>query len=395
MKILYFDLGMGAAGDMISAALYDLLNDEQKKEFEELAKGLGIDNVLVNISKAQKCGINGSHISVVIDGVLEESYDEHEHHHHDEHHHHSLAEIDNTIEKLNIKSTVKSKVKEIYRELAAAESYVHGVEISNIHLHEVGAVDAIVDISLACILIDMLKVDRIYASAVHVGSGKVRCAHGVLPVPTPATAYLLKDIPVYGGKIQGELCTPTGAVLLKHFVDSFGDMPILRISSIGYGMGKKDFEVANCVRALVGEAEGNNDVIYELDFNVDDMTPEEIGFLLESLMDNGARDAFVVPITMKKSRPGHMITVITDDNHKEQIVKAIFKNSSTIGIREKECNRYVLDRKIEAIETKYGTVRKKIASGYGVTKEKYEYDDLAKISRETGLSISEIKNSIE
>lgn len=411
MKALYLDLGMGAAGDMLAAALYDSLSDEQKNDFIKIIKNLGIDEVVVEIKDAKKCGISGSHIDVFIDGVLEESlddhehnhdHDEHEHHHehgnhhehHHEHHHHSIKEINDTIDRLNISTNVKNEVKDIYKELAEAESHVHGIEVSEIHLHEVGAVDAIVDISLACVLMEMVGADKIYASSVHVGAGKVKCAHGILPVPAPATAYLLKDIPIYGGKIQGELCTPTGAVLIKHFVDEFGDMPVMKIKSTGYGMGKKDFEVANCIRVFVGETADSKDIIYEIDFNVDDMTSEEIGFLLEILMANGARDAFVIPVTMKKSRPGHLITVIADDEHKESIIEIIFKHSSTIGIREKECNRYILDRKIETVNTQYGPIRKKTVSGYGVKRAKYEYEDLASIAREKGISLQKVREGV-
>lgn len=412
MKALYLDLGMGAAGDMLAAALYDSLSDEQKKAFITITKNLGIEDVVVEIKDAKKCGISGSHVDVLIDGVLEESLDEHEHHHdhhhdhehnhhdhdhrehHHTHHHHSLNEIYETIDRLNISKNVKSEVKEIYKELAEAESHVHGIEISEIHLHEVGAVDAIVDISLACVLMEMVGADKVYASSVHVGAGKVRCAHGILPVPAPATAYLLKDIPIYGGKIQGELCTPTGAVLIKHFVDEFGDMPVMKVKSTGYGMGNKDFEVANCIRVFVGETADSKDVIYEIDFNVDDMTSEEIGFLLETLMDNGARDTFVIPVTMKKSRPGHLITVITDEGHKELIIETIFRHSTTIGIREKECNRYILDRKIETVSTQYGPVRKKTVSGYGVKRAKYEYEDLASIAKEKGISLQKAREDV-
>lgn len=392
MRVIYFDLGMGAAGDMLAAALYDSLSDEQKKNFEKIIDTLGIEDVKVAISRSIKCGIEGTHIDVSVKGEIEGV---HEHHHEEhEHHHHSLKEIDAIIDRINVSGSIKYEVKKVYRELALAESKVHGIDVQEIHLHEVGAIDAIVDITLVCVLMEMINADRVYASPVHVGAGKVKCAHGILPVPAPATACLLEDVPIYGGKIRGELCTPTGAVLLKHFVDEFGEMPIIKVNSTGYGMGNKDFEAANCVRVFMGETSDCHDSIFELNFNVDDMTAEETGFLLEVLMNNGARDAFVIPVTMKKSRPGHLITVITDSEHKEELVKIIFKYSSTIGIREKECNRYVLNRRIETVETKYGPVRKKIVTGYDVSREKYEYEDLAKIAMETGLSISAIKESL-
>ena len=267
--------------------------------------------------------------------------------------------------------------------------------ITEVHFHEVGTMDAIADVVAVCMLINEIAPDKIVASPVHVGAGKVRAAHGVLPVPAPATAFILKDVPIYGGRIQGELCTPTGAALLKHFVQSFGDMPVMKVEKIGYGMGKKDFEAANCVRALLGESDASGNVVCELTCNVDDMTGEMVGHAMEELFAAGAFEVYTVSVGMKKSRPGIMFCVMCREEDKDKMIKLIFRHTTTIGIRENISRRYTLDREIENLRTPYGYVRRKTSRGYGVERSKLEYDDIARISRETGRSISDIRKELE
>lgn len=421
MKTLFVDCGMGAAGDMITAALYDLLSDEEKALFIDKIGKLNIENVSFDVTQTEKCGITGSHVKVVINGEEEISEDVHDHSHHHDHdhdhelhhdhdhdhnhnhdhihdkHHHShtsYKDICDRVDTFDVSDKVKDDIKSVYNLVAEAESKVHGKPVSDVHFHEVGSLDAIVDISAVSILLEMIGADKIVASPVHVGSGKVRCAHGILPVPAPATAEILKGVPIYGGRIQGELCTPTGAAILKHFVNEFGDMPVMSADKVGYGMGNKDFEVANCVRVIKGELGKDKDVILDLSFNVDDMTPEEIGFATEILLENGARDVFTVPVIMKKSRPGHWIHVICSVSDKDKMVELIMKHTTTIGIRENECARNVLSREIKVIDTPFGSVRVKESSGYGSNKEKAEFDDLAKIAREKGISLFEVKKII-
>lgn len=283
----------------------------------------------------------------------------------------------------------------VYGLIAEAESHAHGVPVTGIHFHEVGTMDAVADITAVCLLMDRLSVDEVIVSPVHVGSGQVKCAHGILPVPAPATAYILKDVPIYGGSVKGELCTPTGAALLKYFATRFGNMPVMKVQAVGYGMGKKDFEAANCVRAMLGETKSGKDIVLELSCNVDDMTAEEIGFAMERLFEGGALEVYTIPIHMKKSRPGTLIRVMCKEQDKEDMIGLIFKYTTTIGIRQAETQRYVLDRKITMVETSCGTVRRKDAAGYGVSRSKYEYDDLADIAREKGLSIKEVRDLIE
>lgn len=386
MRTLYIDCGMGVAGDMLTAALLELLPN--KDAFLHRMNHLGIPGVVVSAEKSVKCGITGTHFSVKVHDVEEDNHLYDHHHHH--HHHGSMDQIRSIVNGMSIPTMVKLDIMAVYSEIAEAESYAHGVPVDQIHFHEVGSMDAVADITAVCLLMHELDVDRVIASAVHVGSGTVCCAHGVLPVPAPATAYILKNVPVYGGKIQSELCTPTGAALLKHFVEDYGDMPTMKISKIGYGMGKKDFERANCVRVMLGESTDPKDAILELNCNIDDMTGEEMGFALERLMEHGALDAFTVPVGMKKSRPGVMLTVLCKEVNKEELVHLIFRHTTTLGIREKRCERYVLERSIDTVDTPYGKIRRKVSSGYGVQRVKLEHDDLSRIAKEQNLSLSEV-----
>ena len=282
----------------------------------------------------------------------------------------------------------------VYELIAEAESHAHNRPISDIHFHEVGTMDAIADIAAVCLLINRISPDRVVVSPIHVGSGQVRCAHGILPVPAPATAFILKDVPMYGGSVKGELCTPTGAALLKYFADSFGDMPVMNTEKIGYGMGKKDFEEANCVRVFLGESQDKTDDIIELECNMDDMSPELVGFAMQKMFDAGALEVYTTAVGMKKSRPGIKLTVLCRPQDKNDIVKQIFAHTTTIGIREASKSRYVLDRKIETVESQFGQIRKKISTGYGITREKYEYDDIALAAKDNNMSIEDVLKNI-
>ena len=394
MKTLYLDCGMGAAGDMLTAALLELF-PQPEKLIDEL-NTIGIPHVEFSAEKTSKCGIMGTHVSVKIHGQEEgEHHHTHDGHTHSHHHaHSSLHDIEHILSHMHLSDKIRTDVMAVYHLIAEAESKAHGVPVSEIHFHEVGNLDAIADVTAVCLLMDKLGAKKIIASPIHVGSGQVHCAHGILPVPAPATAHILQGCPIYGGKIKGELCTPTGAALLKYFVHSFGELPVMAISSIGYGMGKKDFEAANCVRAMLGETENTKDEMYELNCNVDDMTAEQIGFALECCFKAGAAEAFTIPINMKKSRPGTLIRVLCKEDLKETLIQTIFKFTSTAGIRETKVARSVLDRSFTEVETPYGKIRRKDYFGYGVSRYKYEYDDLARIASENGLSIDELLKNI-
>ncbi len=406
MKTLYLECKMGIAGDMMASALLGLFDD--KEGILEALNSMKVPHVEYKLDQVKKCGILGDHISVLVDGeeeiVEDVNLHNHEHHHehdhyehdHDHHSHSTIDDIEEIIEGLNISKEIKSDIREVYQLLAQAESKVHGESVSQIHFHEVGEMDAVADIAAVCYLLHELDPDKIVVSPINVGNGQVKCAHGILPVPAPATALLLNGIPTYSPeKLVGELCTPTGAALVKYFAFSFGAQPVMTVDKIGYGMGKKDFEQANCVRAMIGESAEEAEQIIELSCNIDDMTGEELGFATEMLFEEGALDVFTISVDMKKNRPGFLLTCLCNEDDKEKLLNAIFKHTTTLGVRENTYNRYTMLREINKIDTPYGEIRVKKSYGHGIKREKLEYDDLAGIARTTGKSIIELKKELE
>lgn len=433
MKTLYLECNMGAAGDMLTAALLELHPDPQG--FVERMNRLGLPGVVFAAQPAVKCGITGTQVSVTVGGEEEESHDvplhshvhetaqdeahpghahdhvhvhdhehthdhEHEHTHghehshehgHGHHHHAGMGDIRHILSHLDIPQPVRQDAEAVYQLIAQAESHAHGRPVEEIHFHEVGTLDAVTDVVAVCWLLHDLAPEQIVASPVHVGCGQVRCAHGILPVPAPATAYILQGVPTYGGSVQGELCTPTGAALLKHFVQRFGSSPVMRVEKTGYGMGKKDFEAANCVRAMLGQTQEESAAIAQLACNLDDMTPEALGFAQERLWEAGALDVTTAPIGMKKNRPGVQLTCLCRLEDREKLVSVLFAHTTTLGVRESLCTRYTLARSQRTVETEHGPVRVKEARGWGVTREKPEYEDVANIAREQGLTLDQVK----
>lgn len=478
MKTLYIECAMGAAGDMLTAALLELMPDKEAA----LAKlnAMGIPGVVFEAEPSAKCGITGTHMRVLIHGEEEgavpcghthaheehhehnhahEHHHEHEHHahthahehvqedahchdsdahdhahhhEHDAHHHahHGMAEIRSLIAELAISETVKEKALAVYQSIAEAESKVHGAEVDQIHFHEVGSMDAVADVTAVCLLMELLAPEQVIVSPIHVGSGTVLCAHGRLPVPAPATALILEGMPIYGGSVQGELCTPTGAALLKTFVDSFGPMPPMTVAKTGYGMGTKDFEQANCLRAMLGEsftmngtaskmqtgqdAEGENTGsrgaagkdtetenpaaregrITEISCNLDDMTGEDIAFAAERILQAGALDVFTESIYMKKGRPAVKLTVLARPEDEERLAGEIFRHTSTIGVRIHTDRRYELARRSEQRKTPLGTIEVKISEGFGVRKEKIEFASLKEIAETSGKRLAEVRAAL-
>jgi uncharacterized protein (TIGR00299 family) protein len=410
---LYLECGMGAAGDMLMAALYELLPDGAA--FTRKMEALGLPGVSVSFEASVKNGIAGTHARVTVGGAEEETHDipahEHEHDHkhghghkhehaHDHGHPHggagamSVSDIRSLIASLDLPENVRADALAVYALLADAEAAVHGADPGTVHLHEVGALDAVTDIVGCCLLIHMIGADDISASPVHVGAGFVRCSHGVLPVPAPATAHILRGVPIYGGPVDGELCTPTGAALLRHFVGRFGGMDIAAASKIGYGMGSKDFERPNCLRAFLAEtyrgASDERDEIFEITCNLDDMTPEAVGAASERIFEGGALDVFTAPIYMKKNRPAIQLTCLCRTGDRGAVTDLIFEHTSTIGVRVKLCSREKLRYDAKTAHTPYGDVRLKMASGHGVTRGKPEYDDVASAAREHGVPFSRV-----
>lgn len=403
MRILYLDCGMGAAGDMLAGALVSLLSKEEQESFIKMINNIGVDGVKVSLSDDAKCGIVGKHFKVEIDGVEEHSHDvhEHEHHHeheqehghHHEHHHHGKGPFPKELEAVAEKLNCPNDIQKVYELLAEAEAKVHGKDVSEIHFHEVGMKDALIDIASVVYLMNKLKVDKVVVSPVNVGFGKVKCAHGILPVPAPATAELVKGIPTYAGRFEGELLTPTGAALLKYYADEFSYQPLMNVIKCGYGTGNKNFESANVVKAVLGEVTDEliSENVIELNCNVDDMSAEDMAYATKALIENGAKDAFVTPVIMKKGRSGMLLTVLCTAIDKERFVSLIFKHTSTIGIRVKETERIILNRHEETVHTKLGDVRVKYSEGYGVKREKPEFEDLRKLAEENNISVAEAR----
>ena len=426
MKTLYIECNMGAAGDMLAASLLELVPEREAvlKKLNEL----GIPGVQISVVPAVKQGISGTHFKVLVNGEEEHSHDhehhhdhdhehhhdhDHEHHHdhdHEHHHHHDHdlehnasdhddpphdhshqepGSVQQLLKSLTLPPKVLQDAQEVYCLLAEAEANAHGVPVDQVHFHEVGAMDAVADIVTVCLLLDILKPDEIIVSPITTGFGQVRCAHGIIPVPAPATAKLLEGIPSVSGSQEGELCTPTGAALLRYFGSSFGRMPVMRIEKIGYGMGKKDFPAANCIRVFLGESDGQEDTILELQCNLDDMTPEALGFAQERLMSAGALDVYTTAIGMKKNRPGILLTCLCRHDQREVMLDLLFRHTTTLGVRERSWGRTVLAREERVESTSAGSVRIKTASGWGVRREKPEYEDLAAIARAKDISLTE------
>ena len=409
MRTIYLDCSMGAAGDMLMAALLELL--PEKDTFLQKMQSLGLPGLEISAEPSVKCGITGTHMRVLIHGeeegrphvhAAEEPFHSHAdapeaahaHVHVHPHHHTDLNELTHRISHLNVSEAVRSDILAVYQSIADAESRVHGVPVEQIHFHEVGSLDALADVTGVCLLMELLAPEQVLASPVHVGSGQVRCAHGILPVPAPATALLLEGIPIYGGSIRGELCTPTGAALLRRFVTRFGPLPPMRVEKTGYGMGTKDFEAVNCVRAMLGQTEESAGHILELACNLDDMTPEAVGFAMEQLFAAGALDVYTTPIGMKKNRPGVLLTCMCREDDREAMLRTIFRHTSTLGVRVSVCDRYTLSRRQYAVQTPDGEIRVKESSGWGVLRRKAEFEDLARIARQTDKSIAEVLDTI-
>ena len=429
---LYLECSMGASGDMLMAALYELLPD--KGAFRERMNRLGLPGVTIEYSASTKCGITGTRVTVKVGGTEEKSEDVHagspknghthphkpneenshahgtnvnhshkheandnnshiresgKHDHRQNGRRYGFDEILDLIRGLALPDNVLEDALSVYKIIGEAEASVHGVPLDKIHLHEIGSLDAVTDIVGSCLLINMLGVTEITASPVHVGSGLVRCEHGMLPVPAPAAAEILKGVPIYSSRIKGELCTPTGAALLKRFVKQFGDMAPMTVIRIGYGMGAKDFKAANCLRAFLCESDtaggGSHDSVFEISCNLDDMAPEAVGAAFELLFDHGALDVYATPIIMKKTRPAIILSCLCTEDARDNLARLMLEHTSTLGVRITQCRRDILSRAVETVSTQFGDIRIKRAHGFGTVKHKPEYDDVLAASKQSGV----------
>ncbi len=394
MKVLYYDCFCGISGDMNLGALIDLgvpkeylIDELQKLNMEKEFK--------LEIRKGEKCGITGVKVDVILENEHKHEHKHHGHSHGHEHHHRTFADVKKIISNSNLSDSVKKISIDIFFEVAIAEAKVHGKTIDEVHFHEVGAVDSIVDIVGAGICLDYLKVDKVYASSVQVGGGFVKCAHGVMPVPAPATAEILKDVPTKSGLVEFETTTPTGAGILKASVSKYTDNLEIAIEKIGYGLGTRDLEVPNILRAYIGTARENamtrKERQFILETNIDDMNSELFNFTEKLLFENGALDVYKTPIIMKKGRPAVKLSVLFDGLNRAQIQDVIFKNTTVAGVREYAVDKYMLEREFSYVATKFGKVKVKNLFYNGeFLRCKPEYDDCEKIAYENAVSINDV-----
>lgn len=378
MKKIYFQCDMGTAGDMICGSLLDLFDSDEQRNILDLLNNIGFDGVSVRVERTIKCSVSGLKFNVEI--RTEEQYHKHTH----------IGQIYDMIDSFNIDDKTKCDAKNVYAMIAKAESKVHNADVADIHLHEVGAKDAIMDIVSACYLFNKIGAEQISASPITTGCGSVKTAHGIMSVPAPASAELLLDIPCKTGNIEDELATPTGIALLRYFANDFTYNNEMTVQKTGCGMGSKNFERANCIRAFYGDDNGNEEVVYELRCEVDDMTGEEMGYCINKLIQCGANDAFVQSVVMKKSRPGMLLTVVCGEDMVSEMTQLIFKHTTTLGVRKIKCKRNILNREI----TEQNCVRVKKSTGFGTRKEKVEFDDLAKLADKNNISVFDARKII-
>ena len=384
MRVLYYDCFSGISGDMNLGALTDLGVDKEYLINQLLMLNLNEYELL--IYRENKMGIEGNRVDVVLN-------------HQENHHHRNLKDIENIINSSLLSQEVKSLSLKMFNKVAEAEGKIHGKSIYEVHFHEVGAVDSIVDIVGAAICILYLKVDKILCSTVEVGSGFVKCAHGVLPVPAPATAEILKGIPIKSLNVPFEATTPTGAAILSANVNSFTDKKEFTISRIGYGLGKKDGNIPNILRVYLGDENVKDIVKVEeviISCNIDDMNTENYDYIMERLFIAGAKDVYLTPIIMKKGRPGIMLSVLCQSEKEEELKEIIFRESSTIGIRKYMVLKEMLHRESYKTLTSLGEIGVKTVFYKGEQlRHKFEYEDCKKIARENRVPIIKVYEEAE
>ncbi len=377
MKTLYIDCSMGVSAGMLAGALLDVMPD-QVAELDEW-NALQIPGVTFAADR-NNCGVAGTQVSVKISDAqmkaLRGGCEQ--------------RDLNGFISRLAIPEKVKQDVLAVFEILSEAEQSVYREDHAEHGFQGEKLLRTIAEVIAVCMLMNRLSPERIVASVVPVGCGTVHTARGVLPVPTPATAYILRNVPVCGGLSEGERCTAVAAALLRYFAVEFCEIPSMKISQIGYGMDRNDSAHSRFTRVMLGNCGDNTDEILELSCNVDDMTGEEVGFALQQFLAAGALDAYTESISMKKSRPAVKICVVCREKDKDVMVSLLFRHTTTLGIREVRYKRYTMKREIRQIQTPYGIVRRKDSYGYGASRSKYEYDDLAKIAREQNLSIDEV-----
>ena len=394
-KILYFDCFSGISGDMTVAAMLDLGVDE--KYLLQKLNELNIDGYEIIISRGLKKGISGIDFKVIIKNNLHNHSGKHRHSAKEIHTHQSrnITDIFHIIECSKLNDNIKKISKNIFSAIAEAEAKIHAKKIDEIHFHEVGAIDSIIDIVGAAICIDFLKPDMIISSPLNIGGGVVKCEHGILPVPAPATLEILKNVPVYSNGINIELTTPTGAAIIKVLCSEFSGFPVMSIDKTGCGLGKTDLETPNILRIVSGFTEKSCNTLNMLETNIDDMNPEYYSYIMEKLFNAGAKDVFITPIIMKKNRPAQLLSVLCGDEMLIEIENIILIETSTLGIRKYKVERTELKREQIEINSKYGIVKlKKAYLPNGKTKYSPEYEECAKIAKKFCIPIHQAYSEI-
>lgn len=414
MKILYYDCFCGISGDMNLGALIDLGVDKEYL-IKEISK-LNLDSEYeIKIKKGMKNGISGTKVDVILKNQDHSHHHDHNNHHqqlnHEQyncnklhehyeqhkHEHRNLKNIEDIINGSDLNNVVKKMSLDIFKRIAQAEATVHGKSIYEVHFHEVGAIDSIIDIVGAAVALDYLKVDKIMASPVQVGGGFVKCAHGLIPVPAPATIKILKNIPIKSGIVPFETTTPTGAAILAESVNEFTDKIGFSVEKIGYGIGSRDLEIPNVLRIYLGKEEICEEIEeqYILETNIDDMNPELYSYVEERLFDMGALDVFKTPIIMKKGRPAIKLSILVNVKKEKDVLEVIFRETTSIGIRKFKVEKIMLNREFLKVKTQYGEVTVKNSYYQGeLVKYKAEYEDCKRISKEKNIPIAKVYREV-
>lgn len=379
MKVVYFDCFNGISGDMILGALFDLGLDKDLWD-RELSR-LGVSGWTVRVEKKRKGPLTGTDVDVIVEDNIS---------------HRHAKEILDIVRESSLDDDIKEKSLKILTRIAEAESRIHNEPLEEIHLHELGGIDTIVDVVGSVVGLKLLGIERVYSSPLPLGEGFIDTAHGRLPIPAPATAELLKGVPVYSNGMKGELVTPTGAGIISTIASSFGPIPPITIEKIGYGAGKKDFPIPNMLRAILGELyeEKQRDTNTIIEANIDDMNPQVFGYVMDRLFKAGALDVFFTPIYMKKGRPAVKLTVISPDYIVNNLIDIIFKETTSIGVRMYKVEKVMLPREILEVDTPWGKARAKIAYINGKARITPEYDDCKAIAERTGLPIHEVMKEV-
>jgi len=402
MKALYYDCFCGISGDMNLGAMLDLGVDEGYLRGELSRLGLD-DEFDLRVEQDSRHGIGGTRVDVLLkeSGHTHEALAHgHDSHHHESHHHQgqrTLRGIESLILASNLNEPVKRRSCSMFRRIAQAEAKIHQTTLEEVHFHEVGAVDSIVDLVGAAICLEYLQVDIVMASPVQVGGGFVKCAHGVLPVPAPATAELLSRIPIRTGAVPFETTTPTGAVILADSVEEFTEQMKLTPEKIGYGIGHRELDIPNVLRLYLGQVEPEGQARQSLlETNIDDMNPELYGYVEEKLFAKGALDVFKTAIMMKKGRPAIKLSVLVAQENEGDVMDVIFRETTSLGVRRLAVDKIMMERTFEAVPTRFGTVTVKYAYAHGERiKYKPEYEDCRRIAEETGIPLPEVYREVE